>query len=281
MSEDRPLDQAGQDALLLDVLMLLTHELPPQWEAAAVRYAALGPHAETVLQVRGVGRADWEPADAPAALGDLFARLRAGMHTPDAGTWFTAAYTLAYPYAYEIAYDAEREPAFQSPPPPDARAEELARFPRPPHLTPSWLAAPSAPSDGPDAAGSGAGGLRVARAVDGRRPDGSPLVERPDVPGDQRDAVVRYLEQAPIVLAARSFDGDLFDDARAPKVPLTFHTDGTWVWPGAVGYYLRAHGVPPERELVDHIRSGGFRVPEVSEDARNAAIAVVTGAPRS
>ncbi len=101
-------------------------------------------------------------------------------------------------------------------------------------------------------------GMRIARPFDGTSPDGRPEVRRPDVPGAERDAMVRYLEQAPIVLAARSYDGDALDPDHARNVPLTYHTDGTWIWPGAVGYYLRAHGVPPEPDLAAHIRQGGF-----------------------
>ncbi|MFD0540822.1 hypothetical protein ACFQY7_50440 [Actinomadura luteofluorescens] len=44
-------------------------------------------------------------------------------------------------------------------------------------------------------------------------------------------------------------------------MPLTFHTDGTWVWSGAVAYYLTEHGVPPEPDLVAHIRAAGSASP--------------------
>jgi hypothetical protein len=91
-----------------------------------------------------------------------------------------------------------------------------------------------------------------------------------------------YLRRAPIVMAARSYAPDRFDTARGDRVPLTFHTDGTWVWAGAVSYYLDEHGVPPEPDLVAHIRARGFRIPEVDDDSMDAASAAVTGrqAPR-
>jgi hypothetical protein len=62
--------------------------------------------------------------------------------------------------------------------------------------------------------------------------------------------------------------------ALAPAMPLHCSAGGG---PGAVGYYLRAHGVPPEPELATHIRASGFRVPEVADEIRSAAVAVITG----
>lgn len=75
-----------------------------------------------------------------------------------------------------------------------------------------------------------------------------------------------YLRHGPIVMAARSNAPDRLDPARGEAVPLTFHTDGTWVWSGAVAYYLSEHGVPPEGDLVAHIHANGFEVPAVDDD---------------
>ena len=123
-------------------------------------------------------------------------------------------------------------------------------------------------------------GLRMARPFDATASDGTPVVQRPPVPDAERDAVVRYLRQAPVVLAARSLDTDLMDPRRPSSVPMTYHTDGTWIWPGAVGYYLGTHGLPPEPDLVAHIRAAGFRLPEVGEDAREEAVNVITSSSR-
>ncbi|TDB70785.1 DUF4237 domain-containing protein, partial [Actinomadura sp. KC216] len=110
------------------------------------------------------------------------------------------------------------------------------------------------------------------------RPDGTrPAVSRPPVPPDEVERVTEYLRQAPIVMAARSNAPDRLDSSRGSVVPLTFHTDGTWVWSGAVAYYLSEHGVAPEADLVAHIRANGFEVPTVDDDTMNAANAAVTG----
>lgn len=117
---------------------------------------------------------------------------------------------------------------------------------------------------------------RMAKVYDGKDADGRPVADRPAVEGNTRTAVLAYLESAPIVLAARSFEQDEFAPADR-DVPLNFRTDGVWVWAGAVAHYLHKHGLPPELELVEHITSRGFRVGEVSNAAQDAAIRVITG----
>jgi hypothetical protein len=62
---------------------------------------------------------------------------------------------------------------------------------------------------------------------------------------------------------------------------MTFHTDGVWIWNGAVGYYLRVHGIAPEPDLVEHIRARGFQVPDVPGDVRSSAVDIITGADRA
>ena len=270
MSENGPLNPAEQNDLLQQITLLLTHTLPPGWGECTVVHRSLGSHTETLGQLRMVtGPGLPSPFDPPAAIGELFERLRAGMYAPGLGTWFSATFTLTFPFTYDVRYDREGEPRWRTPPPPDAVEDERRRFPRDPEHTPGWLDARPAQ------------GMRIAKPFDGTAADGRPEIARPDVPGAERDAMVRYLEQAPIVLAARSYDDDALDPDHARNVPLTYHTDGTWIWPGAVGYYLRVHGVPPEPELAAHIRRGGFRVPDVTDTVRSAAVAAITGSEPS
>ncbi|MFG2084964.1 MULTISPECIES: hypothetical protein [unclassified Spirillospora] len=118
-------------------------------------------------------------------------------------------------------------------------------------------------------------GMRIARVFGPAGPSGAPVADHPPVPEEDREGLLRYLEGAPIVLAARGYDTDVLDPGRRAEVPMTYHTDGTWIWPGAVAYYLRVHGVPPEPDLVGFARGNGFAVPEVDEDVRREAVATI------
>jgi hypothetical protein len=259
------LDPAQQDSVLQDIALVLAHNLPPGWQECLAVHSALGAHAETAVRIE---RLNGPPADVegPEVLGELFARLRAGMYRNGIGTWFTARYRLTHPVDYQVEYDTAGQPDWSMPPPPEAYDDELRTFPRDAEHTPDWLRRP-------------AGRFQMARVFDSLGPGQTPRFDRPPVPDDEVEAVADYLTKASMVLAARSLDNDLLDPARPEKVPLTYLTDGTWIWPGGVGYYLRTHGVPPEPELVEHIRSQGYQPPEVDDHTRDVAVATIMGQP--
>ncbi|MDU0295045.1 hypothetical protein NUG22_38090, partial [Saccharothrix longispora] len=127
-------------------------------------------------------------------------------------------------------------------------------------------------------AGSAPRAFRTARVFDGAGPGGRPSVNRPPVPEADRDLLLSYLDRAPVAVVGRGFDADVLNPDATQVVPVAFQTDGQWIWPAAVGYYLRAYGVPPEPELVERAAQQDFVLPEVSEEARVAAAANL-GAP--
>lgn len=246
-----------EDELLRSIAAALAHSLPPAWQECVVVYRALGSYSEIEGRfTRPVGPP--HPFTAPYPVAEFFERLRTARYRPESGTWFTATFRLDYPADHGIDYD-DGEPAFAVPPPDTARLEERRRFPRDP--APVWLTAPDFRA------------LPVARPF--RSADG-PVLHEPEIPETERATMLDYLVNAPVVLAARGHDTDLLDPERARNVPITYHTDGTWVWPGAVPHYLRVHGAPPQPELADHIRRAGFQLPEIPEPLLSAALKTVT-----
>jgi hypothetical protein len=121
--------------------------------------------------------------------------------------------------------------------------------------------------------------MRTPRVYDGLDASGRPVVDREPLSPAERERTLAYLEAAPVVLAARSYAPDAFAPDEAPEVPMNFRTDGAWVWPGAVTYYLRKHDVPPDPELLAHIRDRGFAVPDVNDAAKDLAVSTVIGEP--
>ena len=117
--------------------------------------------------------------------------------------------------------------------------------------------------------------LRLAHVYDGRAASGRPIVDRHAVDPQLHQALLTYLESAPIVLAARSFDVDEFAPADH-DVPLNYRTDGTWIWAGSVPHYLRKHAVAPEAALVEHIQRRDYRLGEVDDAMKDRAVSVIT-----
>jgi hypothetical protein len=115
--------------------------------------------------------------------------------------------------------------------------------------------------------------MRVAEVFDGRGPHGGVLIKRPAVEAAEFDALTRYLTTAPVALATAKTGQDELSPDAGMAVPRAYHTDGFWIWPAAVGYYLHLYRLPPQAELVAHIRARGFEVGVVPEPIRQAAAA--------
>lgn len=84
---------------------------------------------------------------------------------------------------------------------------------------------------------------------------------RPALSPEEREKVLHYLQDAPVVYDRGDLLQDDHDPDRPARIPATYHTDGAWVWLGGVPFCLEVHGIPPEPDLLDHIRRHDFRFP--------------------
>ncbi|HEY3603519.1 MAG TPA: hypothetical protein VGL04_02520, partial [Sporichthyaceae bacterium] len=304
-----PLSPTDQDALVKQIGLALMRTAPEDWQQIKAEFRATGRYYELSAEVTGEdGNEQAWTASHDIAMS--FAKLRAGMYRDGRGTWFNARYEIERPASYNLEFD-RKEPQWRTPPPPPAYRDELQFFPRTEENVPEWLmrklsglpsdrqapppgpggpggpAGPGGPNGpggpgGPNGPGGpgGPGGpprFRMARIFDGTAPNGRPSVNRPPVLDDDRERLLEYLDEAPLALPERGNDIDRLSQDGRQTVPIAFHTDGVWIWPAAINYYLRRYGVPPDPDLVNHARSNGFRVPEVDEAARAAAAAMITG----
>ncbi|MEV6827339.1 ferredoxin [Amycolatopsis sp. NPDC051102] len=266
-----PLSPDQQQQLVNRIGHGLASMAPPgTWRQIRTEYRAVGRHIEADVVVTGqdgVPRA----VQPPAELLQLLGALRTGMYRPGAGTWLGAVLTVDPVHGVGADFVFDREPQWRRTPPPIGFQDELRAFPRADQHVPAWMRRRAAgPAPTPE-------GIRTPRIHDGVDAAGRPLVRRPPLPPAELEPVLAYLDAAPVILASRSNGPDAFDPARTDAVPLNFRTDGIWAWPGAVAYYLREHGVPPDPELVAHLRARRFAAPaEVTEAAKDLALAAIT-----
>ncbi|MBS2963713.1 hypothetical protein KGA66_11685 [Actinocrinis puniceicyclus] len=122
---------------------------------------------------------------------------------------------------------------------------------------------------------AGAPTFPVARVFDGVNPDGSLLINRQNLDPREIPALVAYLTRAAVALSAPGTTRDELVPGAPPNVPRVFHSDGTWIWPAAVGYYLSLHQLPPQPELLAHIRSRKYTLGPVHPEAAQAAAAQI------
>ena len=155
--------------------------------------------------------------------------------------------------------------------PPQAQGPTQAQGP-PQVQGPTQAQVPQAPQAPPAEAQPG---FPMARVFDGIRPDGGPLISRQTLDPREVPALVAYLTRAAVVLSAPGTTRDELVPGAAPNVPRAFHCDGTWVWPAAVGYYLSLYQLPPQPELLAHIRSRQYTLGPVHPQAAQAAAAQI------
>ena len=266
----RPLGAGDPQELARDIARMLRTVVPDGWERIAAQFRQVGDYAE--IEVRAAGEGESVSLPASPRLGQLFSDLRAAMYQPGTGTWFKGTLTLVAPAEFTFDYDSTAEPNWRQSPTgrPTARAyeAELEHFPRDRGQVPDWLAAKAGlPVDAV---------FRHAAVVDG--PGEPPVVNRQALVPDEARAVFDYLYRAPVALSRPNRLPDLFAPG-PPEVPDAFHTDGEWIWAAAVPHYLRKYGLPPQPELVEHIRAQGYRVPSVTAHLLAAADAELLGNP--
>ncbi|MEU4763202.1 hypothetical protein AB0H12_08090 [Actinosynnema sp. NPDC023794] len=273
-----PLTEQEQNQLVKQIGRAMLPALPPDWQRIRAEYRAAGRHIEVDLAFAGPD-GQWRPVRPPMDVVQLFGQLRAGMYEPVRGTWLSAVYEIEAPAAFSVDFNADDEPRWRNPPPVIGFQDELRTFPRQDERIPPWLrqrvGLPPLPEPEPEATQQD-GDLRTAHVYDGRDEAGRPVVNRQMLDPQLVDALLTYLEGAPVVLAARNLDVDEFIPGDQ-DVPLNFRTDGVWIWAGAVPHYLRKHGLPPEPDLVAHVVARGFRLDEVDEATRDRAVALITG----
>ncbi|MET7747060.1 hypothetical protein [Micromonospora sp. NPDC005367] len=81
------------------------------------------------------------------------------------------------------------------------------------------------------------------------------------VPVAERRALAERLAAGAAVPGRVERLPDLVEPGRGDVVPGGYRTDGRWVWPEALGYYLTEYGVAPPRELAEALAAGGPPTP--------------------
>lgn len=123
--------------------------------------------------------------------------------------------------------------------------------------------------------------VTVARVFDSYDPvlGGQFTVDHPVLSaGDELMRVLSYLEAGSVLLATTAREPDVFDQEAGPVVPMTFRTDGRWIWTDAAAYYLRTYALSPDAEMLADMRERGYRPPETDAVALHRALAALTGA---
>lgn len=122
--------------------------------------------------------------------------------------------------------------------------------------------------------------VRVARTYDRAAAGGRPGFDpgHPVLDGEGKTAVLAYLRAGTVLLDTACTDLDVVDPLRGKVVPMRMRTDGSWIWPDAVAYYLGHYGLAPDPELLSHISAGPPRPAVPDAVAVHRALAALVSA---
>lgn len=244
--------------------------LPEEWETVSYEVQVLGSLQNHQL-VATLGDGTEHYPEVPLELIQAVAAQRGADHTRERGAWLNLALELRRDGTSSMLMDYSTRPMWHEVPPEEVYAEELWYFPREDEAIPTWLrwraglgsvqdpTKPAAP------AGPQLRRTRETSSVLSQRVFHDPL--RPEEIGP----VAAYLRGGAAVLTTAARTKDLVFPDRSDHVPLGYRTDGTWIWPEDVLYYLERDQASPDPALLTHIRAQDYAVPEVSPDVRTAA----------
>ncbi len=77
----------------------------------------------------------------------------------------------------------------------------------------------------------------------------------------------RYLEKGEVIVAASQWVDDLLDVSAKRICQYSIRTDGAWVWPSSLVYYVRRYHVKLPAEFLDHMAANDWMVGELEEAA--------------
>lgn len=279
------------------LLRLLTIMAPDNWTDLTYQARTVGSAFEHSLVAVDRSGVTYRIRGIDEGFPEVVQELRLTEYSHENGPWFGISVNLKSDGTKVMTRRYGVAPAFEQPVPDAAYAEDLQLFPRADAAIPGWLrekaglpparpAAADATADGDSAApaaqppqpAAAPDELRYAKVYDGTdQQTGAPIVHRTGLTVQEAAQILAYLKAGPIFLFGRSFDNDAFDPQSPPAVPRTFATDGTWIWSGGVAYYLEKYRMPPENDLLAHIRAQNYVLPEVTQKAKDTARDQLTG----
>lgn len=81
----------------------------------------------------------------------------------------------------------------------------------------------------------------------------APRGEHPD-----REALLEYLQFGELHVGCPGVVRDVYDPSGPPVAAAHELTDGMWVWPVAIAYYVLKYGLLLDEDFVAHARSRGW-----------------------
>lgn len=80
-----------------------------------------------------------------------------------------------------------------------------------------------------------------------------------------RSLASSYLRGGSVLATTGTMVGDWFEPSQTAVAPLQLRTNGTWVWPGDLAFYVDKYGVALPPEFLAQMASESWRSPPLSQ----------------
>lgn len=104
------------------------------------------------------------------------------------------------------------------------------------------------------------------RELDHGRPDGPSIHDSIGRKDPDEANIFRYLIEGETLAATGSMVDDYFDKRKTRISPLEIATDGRWVWPRDLAYYVANYHVCLPPEFIGYMRDCGWEVPRLTKE---------------
>ncbi|HEV2857690.1 MAG TPA: hypothetical protein VGW80_04730 [Solirubrobacterales bacterium] len=112
--------------------------------------------------------------------------------------------------------------------------------------------------------------------LEGEELELKPELERCHDP-ELKQRLLGFLRGGGLVLHATALRQDRLDPSRPRAVPLGYLSDGEWIWPLEMTYYLEQHGILPQEEFQAYMRARNYEADEPPAEVLAAAAQMLTG----
>lgn len=98
-------------------------------------------------------------------------------------------------------------------------------------------------------------------------PAGESIAERKGKGMPQfQEHLAAYLDSGFVIATTGSVVGDVLNPDRSNVGPLAIMTDGSFLWPAELGYYVREYNVAVPAELLSWAQRHSWRAPRISKE---------------
>jgi hypothetical protein len=74
------------------------------------------------------------------------------------------------------------------------------------------------------------------------------------LPVEERGALAEYLRRCPVFDATSDRGDDVLDPSKREVSAINTHTDGEYLWPEDLAYYVETYGARPPADFLDHVK---------------------------